>query len=400
MGPQEPEKEVPPVEPEQQSVSPSEAPMQQEAPQTQEAFPGQAASTPQLPVKKSKKGLIIGLIVAGAVLLGLAAGTLVYAFVYNSPENAVTDAFSKALTSKSGSATGVASIKSDTTTFKVDFSSATNEAGQSAGDATITVSAEGKDYTLKSHFAGTKDEVYVKVDDLKSLLDGLFGSEYSSMIDAYYGSLLDKIDSKWVVIKQSDLDELTSNSVSSKESQCIQDEIGKLQTDATLRNELTNVYKKHPLFTIESKGSDSNGNHYSLTPVSNDKAKEFANALVETTFFKALDDCTSSDLKKDLTDSSSSSSSDSTATGSLDVWVDGWSHTLNKVTLTVNDDKNKTDVVFDVNTKFNNNPSVTIPTGATTIDDLKTEIQKIQENMLSSYSSDYSMYDSSYDYSF
>lgn len=400
MGPQETDTTVPPVEPEQQPMSEAEVPaqpVQTETPQPQGVFPNQTAPAPQLPVKKSKKGLIIGLIAGGAVLLALVISGLVYALVYNNPENAVVDAFTKAISAKSGSATGTASIKSDSTTFKVDFSSATNESGQSAGDATVTITADGKDYTLKGHYAGTKDEVYVKVDDVKSVLEGILGSEYSDMIDMYYGSLLDKVDGKWVVIKQSDLEELSSGSVDSKESQCIQTEIGKLQSDASVRNEVMDVYKKHPLFTIESKGSDSDGNHYTLTPVENDKAKEFANTLVETTFFKALDDCTSTDLKSEFTNSSDSSSSSSTATGSLDVWVDGWSHTLNKVTLSVKDDDNKTEVTLDVNTKFNNNPAVTIPTGATTVDDLKSEIEKIQQEMMSSYMYDYSAYDTSYD---
>lgn len=395
MGPNEPENTTPPVEPEQQPITPVEptAPVETQPAEVSSASETPAGpAAPQLPVKKSKKGLIIGLIAAGVVVLSLVTATLVYALVYNSPENAVVDAFSKAMTAKSGSVKGAATIKSQDSSFKLDINSLSNEAGQNATDVTGTITTSGKDYTGKGHFAGTKNEYYIKLDDLRTLINGALGAEYSDMIDTYYGSLLDKIDGKWVVIKQSDLDELSSGSVSSKESQCVQDELTKLQTDASLRKELTDVYRKNPLFTITSKGSDADGNHYSLVPVSDDKAKNFITALVETKFFKAVDDCTSSDLKKELTDSSSSSSS-SKATGSLEVWVDGWSHNLKKFQFNIKD--SETELTSEFKTTFNNNPAVTLPKADTTVDDLKSEIQKIQDELTASYSSS-SMYDYSY----
>lgn len=395
MGPNEPENTTPPVEPEQQPITPVEptAPVEMQPAEVSSASETPAGpAAPQLPVKKSKKGLIIGLIAAGVVVLSLITATLVYALVYNSPENAVVDAFSKAMTAKSGSVKGAATIKSQDSSFKLDINSLSNEAGQNATDVTGTITTSGKDYTVKGHFAGTKNEYYIKLDDLRTLINGALGTEYSDMIDTYYGSLLDKIDGKWVVIKQSDLDELSSGSVSSKESQCVQDELTKLQTDASLRKELTDVYRKNPLFTITSKGSDADGNHYSLVPVSDDKAKNFITALVETKFFKAVDDCTSSDLKKELTDSSSSSSS-SKATGSLEVWVDGWSHNLKKFQLNIKD--SETELTSEFKTTFNNNPAVTLPKADTTVDDLTSEIQKIQDELTASYSSS-SMYDYSY----
>lgn len=398
MGPNEPQDTTPSVEPEKQPVIPVEAPApmpQEPAPVAPGTVPEQTAPVPQLPVKKSKKGLIIGLVAAGVVVLGLATAGIMYATVYNNPENVVVDAFSKALAAKSSTVNGTASIKTQDTSVKLDLSTAANEAGQGSADATVTITASGEDYTLKGHFAGTKDEVYIKLDDLRSVITGALGSEYSDMIDTYYGSILDKIDGKWVVIKQSDLEELSSGSVSNKESTCIQNEVTKLQSDASLRNELTNVYKKNPLFTIESKGSDSDGNRYSLTPVSSDKAKNFFNAVVETKFFKAVDDCTSGDLKKQFTDSSSSSSSSDKATGTLELWIDGWSHNLNKFSLTMKSDG--TELTSEFKTKFNNNPSVTIPKGETTVDDLKTEIKKLQQQ---STSSDDSLDLTSNDYSY
>jgi phosphotransferase system IIB component len=405
MGPDEPQNTPPPVEPEQQPSAPSpvepvEVPAETPAVEQQENAPVADASFPeqqtsQLPVKKSKKGLIIGLVVAGVVILGLASSALVYALVYNNPDNAVTDAFSKIFTAKSSSVTGTAMIKTQDSSVKMDLSSASNQSGQASVDASVVVTVSGKDYTLKSHIVGTKDEVYVKLDDLRSVITGALGADYSAVIDQYYGSLLDKIDGKWVVIKQSDIDSLSSGTVSNKESQCVHDEIGKLQSVATLRNELMDVYKKNPLFTVASKGSDSDGNHYSLTPVSNDKAKSFLSAMTGTKFFTAVDNCVSTDLKKEFTDNvSSPSSTADTATGTLDVWVDGWSHNLKKISLNIKD--SSTELTSEFKTTFNNNPAVTIPKGETTVDDLKSEIQKIQDQLTASVESSYSMSDYSY----
>jgi hypothetical protein len=145
---------------------------------------------------------------------------------------------------------------------------------------------------------------------------------------------------------------------------------------------------------FRSKGSDSDGNRYLLTPVSKDKAEAFAKAVVETKFFKALDNCSGSDLKKEFTDSSSDSSSDN-VTATLEVWLDGWSHNLNKLSLNVKD--SEAELTSEFKTKFNTNPSVTIPKGETTVDDLKAEIQKLEEQFTSSYdSTELSMYDYSY----
>ncbi len=397
MGPSEQDnttsspEEKPLEQPQERAVQPQQAPpvAVQEPEGALPAQPsmsgGPTQQPPVLPVRKSRKGLIIGLIVAAVLVIGLAAAGVVYAFVYNSPDNAVMDAFTKALSAKSGSVAGTATMKSDGTTVKFDVTSASNASQQTAADVTLTVTGQDqKDYKLTGHFAGTKDTVYVKLDDVRSVLSNALGSDYAAVFDQYYGSLLDKIDGKWIVLKNSDLAGASSGAVTSTETQCIQSEVTKLQSDATVRNEVMNVYQKNPLFTIASKGSDSDGNHYSLTPVSKDRANAFVKAFVETKFFKALDGCTSQDLKSSLesSDSSSTSSTDAT-TGSIDVWVDGWSHNLNKIS--VNLKSSTTELSGEFKPKFNNNPSVTIPKGDTTFDDLKTEIQSIEDQFVSSY---------------
>lgn len=350
---------------------------------------------PVLPVKKSKKKLIIGAIIGGVILLALTAAGLVFALVYNNPETAVMDAFSKALAAKSSQVNGNASLTMQDTTVKLELSGATNENGQSAADITMTTNSSGDNQTIKSHIVSTKDELYVKVDDVRSIVSSYLGSLYTEDIETYYDNILDMVDGKWVVIKQSDIEALSGSSVNTEESQCVENEITKLQTDKALRDELVQAYRDNPLFTIESKGIDSDGYRYRLTPVSKDEAKAFLDAVLETKVFTAVDDCVSQDLKDQLSSSSSSSDNTSdTTVSTLDVWVDGWSHYLNKVSLTAKDDSNELTSQFW--TKFNNNPSVTIPEADTTVDDLQTEFEKLQLQLMETYQSSSSLYDYTY----
>lgn len=327
--------------------------------------------------KKTKKGLVIGLVVGLVISMGGVAAAVFYGTVYNNPQNAVIDAFSKALSAKSSQVDGSVSIQSPTLSIKTDVASSTDESRNSSVDADVTMNILGKDHTLTAHVVSTKETVYVKVDGLRKLLLAVLGSENSELIETYYGSLLGKTDSKWVSIKQDNLDSINGDSTESQEPSCMAREMAKLQTDESIRKEIIDVYKANPLLNIENKGSDSDGNHYYLTPVDNAKAKEFFKAMAQTQLVKNLDQCTVIDLKKSLTDSIEGQSS-STNSGGLDVWVDGWSHNLNKVVFS-NKDSNGTNFSVNLKTKFNTNPKVTIPEADTTFDDLKTYIEGLQQ---------------------
>lgn len=389
--PTQPVPETPAVEPAPvEAVEPlqpvQEQPVTEQIPAENEPQPEvvEPASGMVLPPKKSKKKLVIVLAAIVAVLLIVFGGAwAAYALWYNTPDNAVSDAFSKALSAKSGSMTGTLTMNADGSTVKAEISSASNEAKQTSATVVLTIGGSGGEYKLTGNFVGTPDTLYVKLQDLRSTISQALGSEYSAMIDQFYGGLINKIDGKWVVLKSSDLATLTGGSVSSAETQCFENEIAKLQSDSATRDELIATYKNNPLFVVESKGSDSDGNRYSLTPVSDDKAKAFANAVVETKFFKALDDCSKDDLKKSFIDSTNESTSDDTvADATFNVWVDGWTHELKKVAMSAKDDDGELNGEF--KPVFNNNPSVTVPTGETTFDDLKSELESIASQLFAS----------------
>lgn len=415
MGPQQQDQQTPnqipsieplvqPDQPVQQAVPPVQSveqiePVQQiepVEPLQPSLFPGSAAGSgqsiqpnsmdnmaPVPPVKKPKKRLLIGIISGSVLLLGLAAACLWYFLVYNNPTNVVLDAFSKVLAAKSGSTEGTISVKLPGSSVDVTLKSATNEARQQSVDAEVGVTVSGQTYKLSAQAAGSADESYVKLSGLRSAMDSM-GTEYVAMIDAYYGSLLDKIDGKWVVIKATDLDTLNGSDESSKETKCLENETAKLSKDAALRNELVAIYKANPLFVVETRGSDANGTIYRLTPVSSSEAKKFFTAVAKTKFVAALDDCVSENLAESIAAIASGADTTSSDNVHIDLWIDGWSHTMNKVAL--NNKGSNAELSAEFTTKFNNNPTVTIPTADTTFNDLKAEIEKIEQQFMSAYS--------------
>lgn len=381
MGPSENNSNTEPKEASQEAPKPAVGMEAQPSPVVGSS-PQQPMAT--LPVKKSKKGLIIGILIAAFLALGLGTAAIVYAFVYNSPENAVSDAFSKALAAKSGSAEGYMSIKQNGATTKIEMKLASNEANQAQADMNITIPANGREFNIKGQFAGTKDTMFVKVSNLRSLLTEMFGASNAGAIDQYYGSLLGKIDDKWVEIKLSEIEQMNPGSTSNKQTQCVQNEIVKLREDASLRNEVMDVYKKNQFFKVESKGSDADGNRYSLTP-DKEKGKAFGKAVQETKIFKALDECYKGELKKSMEKESTKTSSSELESYNIDIWIDGLSHNINKFSIGI---KDKTaEMTTEFKTKFNNNPSVTIPKGETSMDDIKKEIEDVQKQMMSQYRS-------------
>lgn len=365
------------------------APIQPTQPQPMSV--GGAVSTP--PTKKSKKGLLIGIISGSVVLLGLIAAVLWYFLVYNNPTNVVFDAFSKVLAAKSGSADGNAAFTGTDFSIKSDISAASNEANQVSLDTKMTATISGQELKLDAGFVGEKDTLYIKLDGLSEIVSTMVGgSEYSAMITTYYGGLLSKVDGKWVVLSESDLAEYTNND-DEDASKCMEAQYSKLKTDASLRSELVATYRAHPLFIIESKGSDKDGNHYVLKPVTSTEAKKFFKALAETQFIKGLDDCTNADLKSSVRDAVSGDiSSSDAAAGTIDLWIDGWSHTINKVALSSSLESGE-GIKIEFTTKFNNNPTITVPKADTTFDDLKTEIEKLQQQFTSTYTYPTDSYD-------
>ena len=397
-------------QPSQPQPQPLQQPPQPPQPlQQSPQFPASGAPvTPEVAKGKPKKGLIIGIVSAVVFVLCITTATLVYSLVYNNPDKAVSDALFKALTAKSSTTEATLTVESDSYSFSAKINASVSEDNKFAADVTANASVDGSfsSNEISVNLAGQQDELYIKVNDLRDLIYDALGSYASEdEIESLLGSLLDKVDGRWIVITADDLASLSDEAdIDDESTKCVENQIASLKTDKALSNELMKVYRENQLFVVTAKGGDTNGNRYELTPASSSVASSFMTALKDTKFFKAIDDCVDEDLAESINsdiDELSEESSDQTSKVTIEVWVDAWSHNLNKISISGGDSSTgKMSLVL--LTKFNNNPKVEIPTADTTYSDLETEINNLAEQYTSTlydYDYDYDDYDY-YDYDY
>lgn len=349
-----------------------------------EIQPVNPSAPPVLPKKKSKKKLVILLSVIAVLILGVTSAVVVYAFVYNNPDRAFDDAMAKALSAKSGEMDATMKMKtyldySIDMTYKVSY----NESGQYSGNVSYSADMYGTTIPFKADFAGGAGEAYVRL-DIKDLFNALTNSG-TTVYGSYLSGIVGKINDNWILIKDSDLDELSGGSVSDEVSTCMQNEVDKIGSDASARTKLMSLYQNNRFITVTHVGADEDGTKYQLG-YDKEKAKSFAQALKDTDYFKALDNCTEDDLAAQVDSFDPAGTGDEQPT--VNVWIDSWTHTLNKISLSAEDDTSTMDIEMRV--KFNTNPTVTIPSDYMTVDELKTEIEKVQDEFSKSFYDTYS----------
>lgn len=335
---------------------------------------------PGVSTKKPKKGLIITLIIAGVLLLAGIAGGLVYALVYNNPERVVMNAFSKAINAESGEVNMDVTFETESTSMrevKLNFQSMNDGEGRSSGSFGAQFNYAGKDLDLKASYAGSEGKAFVKLQDVDEVIKKLYGEEKGAALIKQIGPIFNKVNNKWLVITAKDFDDLRKND--SAEATCVQKELSRLQKDKNVRSDVMRLYNEHKPVSVETKGSDGDGKHYALK-LNSENVKAFITAFTDTDAFKAIDDCTDTDYKKsvlrgveDIKDLEKLE---------FDIWVNGWSQEINKVEFGIKSDDGKSSAKAEIRTKFNNRPAVTIPEADTTIDELKSDIEGLQRQLV------------------
>lgn len=358
-------------------------------PQPANAVP-QPSVAPSSP-KKSKKKYIIGGVIALVLALLIAGGVLAYNLWYQNPQKVLTDAMVNAVTAKSVGYDGTfsAEIKpsgsSGSETIKYDVSfDGMSEAKK--GYVNVSLTAEGAGKTIKISGNGLfadNGDIYVKVKGLSELLTSVFGS---ASLPASYSSFVTKIDDKWIKISSKELSDLDASTQKSKD--CSEKLLEKTKTDKSLVKEVGDVYRSNQFIVVKDKLPSKNGSlGYSI---SGDKSvyKSFVSGVEKTSLYKQAKECNgnSLDLSSFLGSADSSSSSDTKST--MEVYVGRWSHNL--TSLKVADTGKDTTAALNVNTNFNKDVKVDIPSTSMSISDLKAEIEKVQAEYIQSLYGGYS----------
>ena len=400
---------VVPTEPQQPAVSapiPTSTPPAGPQPQP----PTVLSASPQTP-KKSRKGLIIGSIIAGALVLFGGGGALAYNLWYQNPEKVIFDAITHAMTAKSATGKGEISLKSDEFALKVTFD---GENSGSDGRVNAKVKMEGEsdgeslaiDVTASVLIKG--ETLYFKLDNVQKTIDSLMESAGSETPE-YFTPIVEKIDGQWVSVKASDYEDLSEETA--KEQKCLTDLAEKLSNNKDMKKELTSLYRENSILVIDEhlKAKSINGVSSLGYEISGDieALQGFIRGLDDTELGKGLKKCDDSidfdDAADAIEDATKDDSSDSDVKTTVELWVSRFGHRITELNMTIKDDEAIGTFVF--NPMFNEDVTIDAPSKAITIMQLQKDIEKAMEEYVSAlydqdpYSSDeldYEEYSTSY----
>ncbi|MDQ5931927.1 MAG: hypothetical protein QG649_12, partial [Patescibacteria group bacterium] len=247
-------------------------------------------------------------------------------------------------------------------------------------DVTLNSKAEGATFDMSgSVMVRDTNKFYIKVNKLKELLTqsglgALIGS--SPSIDA----LVKKLDGQWVVIDSTDIEETTGSK--DKASQCVEDAVSTLRKDSAYSGELETLYKKFPLVGVKKNLGSKDGSLGYEVEFKRENAINFANGVNSTKFYKQLKKCDDKIQNlngEDMFKQESKSKDES----QLVVWIDRWTHRLTSLELSSRSEDSTAKLV--VSTEFDVPVSVDEPKNALTVDDIKKDIEAVQQEMMQSY---------------
>jgi hypothetical protein len=322
--------------------------------------------------KKSKKPLILGIIlVAFFALLG-GGSVLAYNLWYQNPEKVVTDALINVVTAKTAVYTGTMTVEN--TTLKVTVDTTLKQAEAAAGmDAKVSITAGGKNYSVNgSALVDASGDLYFKVEKIDSIV-AEFKTQYD-LTDAAQSALIDKlvakIDGTWIKVSSADLKDFSATAGTAKT--CVNDTVKKFKDDKAAIAEVTDLYKKHPFFTISKKLGEKDGSLGYVIDGDTPALIAFGEGLKTTKIYTALHDC---DNSFTIDTSKIDTSTTSNGNGTVELWVNSWSHQITKLSFNGTSDGDTTSGVI---TPIYNQPvQVATPSTSVTLSQLKTDIEDL-----------------------
>lgn len=331
--------------------------------------------------KKSKKRFVIAGVVMAVLALLIGGGSAAYALWYQNPDKVIGEALGNALMSESAKTSTVIKATNKqgdaTSSYDIKLNTLNNLKDARADVAVSSDAAEATFDVSGSLLVKNNEKFFVKIDKLKELLE-------KSGMQSYLGSsesvtaLIEKLDSNWVVVTKDEIEENTGTK--DEASKCIEGVINKLRSDDAYSADVRELYKKYPLITVKQKLGSKDGSLGYEIDFARENAIKFADGVNGTKFFKDAKKC--DDKIKDLKGEEIFKESDSKDDEKVKVvvWIDRWSHQFTKLEVTGTADdatlNMTTDMKFDIPVKIDE------PKDAITIDELKSDIEAIQQEMM------------------
>lgn len=315
--------------------------------------------------KKSKKGLLIGAIIAIVIVVLFGGAALAYNFWYQNPDKVITDAIINASKAKSVVFNGTIDTSGDQK-VKVVFDGNAKD-GSGLMNVKLTVDSEGKTITIEgSALIGKDKALYIKVKDAKKLVTNVLGT-YASAFD----DIVAKIDNKWVKVTP---DDLTEYSTQAKDTtNCVDKAYASFKDDKDATKEVTDVFKANRFIVVSKELPSQNGSLGYEIKIDESKTESFAKAFMKTKIYKQLHDCDAETFTDQYT--APTKSSDKSTEPTVQLWVSRFGHEFTKITS--DSDTDGTKAHFDLQTVFNKDVSNDTPTEFVTVNELKRDIEAL-----------------------
>lgn len=353
---------------------------------------GNASSKPR---KISKKLLVSIIALIAVFVLG---GSAYAAYVwYENPQKVLTDSILNTLTAKTSIYSATLTIEeSSAGKATVDITSKVSADSIVSLEARLTYSVQDETFSIKGAVQNDSDgNLYVKFEQLTDLVTKV-KSTLATEISSYpkttlaVESFVEKINGKWIKISASDL--ATYSSDASEAQTCTNDVIDKFQGDITQIKEVTDLYQDNQFIIIDKQVGLKDGKYDFMIKNDKEKTRSFIKGLQDTKIYKALHDCDGS-----LTLSSSDVLPDTELdnNGTVEIWIDMWSHQISKIDVESKTGGTKTSLI--INPQFNQDFKISTPTDSVTLKQLEEYINEVTDAFSEDMNDYYSDYDFNYD---
>ena len=326
------------------------------APTEPNPYPYPTTTQPTFPPKKSRKKLLIGLLI-GLLLVLIGSAIAVYALWYQNPQKVVTDAIVNMIKSETMTYQGSGEFTAKSEDEFIEAITVTMDGKNTRTDGLMNVSVSLKSGNTTRDFSGAglldKDSnLYIKIDDVAGIINGAFGM--LGELPPEVKKVVDSMEGKWVRISADDLGEV--DETYKEQQQCLAGVVDKLETDENLMREVSDVYKANQFITIVNELGMRDGNlGYELSG-DRESFKGFVAGLKDTTVYRELQAC-DDEFELDPEDIPEATEDDTSFT--FQVWISQFGHELREATLTVDDKESESTI--SVRPTFNEPVTVEAP---------------------------------------
>ncbi len=343
--------------------------------------------------KKSKKILPKGLMIALIAAVFIGGGSYAAYSWYENPQKVVTDSLMNIVTSKTSiySATLTSEQDSDNK-FVIDVTLKKPAEPVFGLDAKLTYNYQGESYVVKGAAQSDNDgNLYVKFDQLAELTAKVKDElavglvNFKKTTDAI-DKLVQKIDGKWINISAKDLSDYIDDA--SETQTCTNDAIKKFQGDKNQIKEITDLYNDNQFIVVHKQLGLKSGKYDFMLKSDGAKLDNFVKGLSDTKIYKALHKCNSS---FEISPDDIVANEDASEDGTIEVWIDMWSHQLTKINLESKAGSSKTSLM--IVPQFNQNFKINKPSSSITLKQLESYLKDITDAYTQDVSAFYSKYD-------